>query len=99
MIVLVRLFYILFFGGADLILYSLLHQKNRISKQVIFCYTFLFVLISILHTGLFKISFLMPIGTFFTCLVYLLFILAMHFFWVLSTRRLYNPGNRVNVEI
>jgi len=41
----------------------------------------------------------MSIGTFFTCLVYLLFILVMHFFGVMSTRRLYNPENRANVEI
>jgi hypothetical protein len=99
MIVLLRFFYILFFGCSDLILYSLLHQKNWISKHVIFYYIFLIILVSVLHTGLFKISFLMPIETFFQCLAYLLIILAMHFFGIRSTRRLYNPANRVNVEI
>ena len=86
MIVLLRLFYVLFFGGADLILYSLLHQKNWINKRLIFCYIFLVIVISILHTGLFKISFLMPADTFFTCLAYSLVIVFMHFFGILSTR-------------
>ncbi len=99
MIVLLRFFYILFFGSADVILYSLLHRKNWISKQIIFYYIFLIIIVSVLHAGLFKISILMPMETFFSCLAYLLIILTMHFFGILSTRQLYNPANRVNVEI
>jgi len=99
MIVLIRLFYILFFGGADLLLYSLLHQKNPVGKHIIFYYLFLVVVVSILHAGLFNISFLMPVKDFFTCLGCLLIILITHFFGILGTRRIYNPANRVNVKI
>ena len=41
----------------------------------------------------------MPADTFFKCLAYLLMIVFMHFFGILSTRRLYNPENRVNIKI
>jgi hypothetical protein len=99
MIILLRVFYILFFGGADLILFSFLHKKSWFNKLVIRYYIFLVIVISILHTGLFKTSFLMPAETFFGCLVCLLFIVIMHFLGKSSIRRLYNPANRANVKI
>jgi hypothetical protein len=99
MMVLERFFYILFFGSADLILYSLLHQKNWISKHLIFYYLFLVIVVSILHIGLFNISFLMSLKDFFTCLGYLLVILVTHFLGIVGTRRFNDPANRANGEI
>ncbi|MBS1527389.1 MAG: hypothetical protein JST19_17200 [Bacteroidetes bacterium] len=99
MIILLVIFYILFFGCADFILFSLLHKKGWIGKQAVIGFVVFLVIVVFFHVGLFKINFLIPPEAFFQCVAYLLFITMMHFMALRSIRRMYNPGNRVNIGI
>jgi hypothetical protein len=99
MIILLKGFYIVFFGCVDLILYSLLNQKGWVKKNQLMIYGTLFIIVVILHTGIVKIDFLMPKDSFFHCTVFLLLITIMHFFGLLGIKRIGNPNNRVSEEI
>lgn len=99
MIILLKAFYILFFGCADLILYSLLHKKDWVNRNHVIIYSTIFLILAILHTGIIKLNFLMPKGGFFECCAFLLIITIMHFSGKRRIRRIDNPDNRVSQDI
>ena len=63
----VKILYVLFFGCADIILYSLLHKKAWITRNQLTIYGVVFFVAAIFHTGFFNINFLMPPKVFLNC--------------------------------
>jgi hypothetical protein len=99
MIVLIKVLYILFFGIADFMLYSVLHKTDKVKREILIYYGVFFLLISVLHTGIIRTSFLMPKENFFNCTMPLLLIVIAHFFGRFSIRMIDNPGNRASDEL
>jgi hypothetical protein len=100
MIILLKILYILFFACADVILYSLLHKKAWVTKNQIIIFCIIFIVAAVLHIGIIKINFLMPVYDFFRfALAPLLIISMMHFFGIYSIKRMNNPNNRASEDL
>jgi len=100
MIILLKILYILFFACADVILYSFLHKKAWVTKNQAIIYSVIVIVAVILHTGLIKINYLMPIEDFVKwTFMPLLIIALMHFLGIYSTKRMNNPNIKANEDL
>jgi hypothetical protein len=77
---LTMLFYISFFAVTDFIIYAVLNQAGIINSKLWIGYGFIFLLVIVLHTGLFEIKFLMPFKNLFNLLLFSIIAVPFYFF-------------------
>ncbi len=87
---LIKIIYVLFIALADFLLYSMLNKTGKVSSTLLWVFWTLFLLVVLLHTGLFKLDFLMPFDRFVMVVQFLVELIIFHFvgkYYINKTQR------------
>jgi len=76
---LIKIIYILFVAVADFLLYSMLNKTGKVSSTLLWSFWAVFLLVIVLHTGLFKLDFLLPFDRFIMVIQFLVELIIFHF--------------------
>ena len=74
----IKLIYIIFIGIADFTLYSILNEKYKINQKWLWFICSIFIIVTVLHAGLFGLNFLMPRGNFLLIAQFLIELFIFH---------------------
>jgi len=74
----IKLIYILFIATADFLLYSVLNKTGKVSPKLLWSFVVIFLLVLLLHTGLFNLAFLMSFGHFLLVIQFLVELIIFH---------------------
>jgi hypothetical protein len=95
---LIKIIYILFIAASDFLLYSMLNKTGKVSTTVQWSFWTTFLIVVLLHTGLFKLDFLMPLGHFLMVIQFLIELIIFHFVGKYYIYRTQN-STRLSVEV
>jgi hypothetical protein len=87
---LIKLLYILFIATADFFLYSMLNKTGKVGLTLLRSFWIVFLLVVILHTGIFKLEFLLPFEHFILIIQFLVELIIFHFignYFIAKTQR------------
>lgn len=74
----IKLIYIFFTASTDFLLYNTLNKKNKVNSKIVWLYVITFLFVLVLHTGLFNLTFLMPIRHFLIVFQFLIELIVFH---------------------
>jgi hypothetical protein len=77
---LLMIFYVLFFGVIDFIIYALFNQTLEIKPKLFIIYGCIFLFVIIIHNGLFDIKFLMPFRNLFNYILFSMLAIPFYYF-------------------
>jgi len=87
---LIKIIYIIFIAVADFLLYSMLNKTGKVSSPLLWSFWIIFLLVVLLHTGLFKWDSLMPFDRFVMVIQFLVELVIFHFvgkYYINKTQR------------
>jgi hypothetical protein len=75
---LIKIMYILFIAAADFCLYSILNKTGKVNSKLLWSFGVIFLVVVLLHAGLFNLSFLLPFGYFLLIIQFLAELMIFH---------------------
>lgn len=95
---LIKIIYIVFIATSDFLLYSLLNKTGKVNMTWQWSFWTAFLVVVLLHTGLFKMGFLMPLGHFLLVIQFLIELMIFHFvgkYYIYRTQK----STRLSTEV